>query len=316
VAAQYPPIVPTASAALKDAQVTPADWLQVVEELFAALATLGANPHISSVDGTVYADVGARIQAAQSALILNSRVGRRALRIVNNNAAPNSKLDITADLLGIEGTIVQAVSGSVDITVNGLNGFDNLGADPEDANFWYYVWVGVNAAGNIGFLLSKQNTRAGLVLTHATVTGYTKWVRVGAVRNNASSNFLQFIQEDDHVYYRMDGTDANSSYSVNVTNTVSTVQNVDVKKYIPPTSRIATIFVVPIANANAGQQCNVLNGTAGTGTWGMIHTNSPILVSYVIDIEVDSTQIFRAQWNGTGGGNTVALYARGYVDPI
>lgn len=73
---------------------------------------------------------------------------------------------------------------TVDIATSGVNGLD---AGVEAASTWYYVWL-------IKDLNSNQVS--GLISASSTIptlpSGYSKKRLLGAVRNNTSSNFLNF----------------------------------------------------------------------------------------------------------------------------
>src|SRR3972149_2422301 len=66
------------------------------------------------------------------------------LVVQNNAAAANNKVDITADVLTVEGIRLENVNVSADITASGAGGLDT-GA--EAANTWYYVFVIANDSG-------------------------------------------------------------------------------------------------------------------------------------------------------------------------
>lgn len=80
---------------------------------------------------------------------------------------------------------------SVDITASGLNGLDTGAEAP---NTWYYIYV-ITDGVTPGGLLSVSPTAPTLPVN------YTKKRLVGAVRNNGSSNFFQFVQKGAVVSY-------------------------------------------------------------------------------------------------------------------
>src|SRR4030067_1726591 len=69
------------------------------------------------------------------------------LVIQNNSGAATNKVDITADVLTVEGIRLESVNVSADITAAGAGGLDTGG---EDSNMWYYVWVIANDSGTAG----------------------------------------------------------------------------------------------------------------------------------------------------------------------
>jgi hypothetical protein len=82
---------------------------------------------------------------------------------------------------------------TVDITVNGAGGLDATSS--EQASTWYYVYViSDSTSGSVAGLLSESST------TPILPSGYDLYRRVGAVRNNSSSNLLRFKQWGEGVY--------------------------------------------------------------------------------------------------------------------
>lgn len=114
--------------------------------------------------------------------------GYRALKVL---VASASTVTTTADAISLEDPNgysfrALAVNVTADITVSGANGLDT-GA--EAASTWYNKWVIYNPT---------TQTLAALLSLSATAptmpAGYTFKARVGAVRNDGSSNLLRTIQ--------------------------------------------------------------------------------------------------------------------------
>lgn len=126
--------------------------------------------------------------------------GFKNLKIIYATAAT---LTLTADAATLETTTgeayrAQSASVTCNITTSGANGLDT-GA--EASSTWYSIWLIYNPT---------TNTQAGLLSLSATAptmpSGYTFKARLGWVRNNASSNFINFIQYGRNVQMVMDGT--------------------------------------------------------------------------------------------------------------
>jgi len=114
------------------------------------------------------------------------------LKVVPNNGAPLSKVDVSADRLSVQGVILAPVSYTADVTVTGVNGRDT---GTEQLSSWYALFVICNDAGTLaGSLLS-------LATTPTLPVGYTKFRRVSWVRNNASGNFVSARRVGDTVLY-------------------------------------------------------------------------------------------------------------------
>lgn len=114
----------------------------------------------------------------------------RGLTIVNNVTNPNYQVDIAASEVILQDTSgntisISSLSVTADITASGANGLDT-GA--EASSTWYHIWAIAKADG----------TKASLLSTSATAptmpSGYIFKSYLGAVYNNASSNFVAFSQ--------------------------------------------------------------------------------------------------------------------------
>ncbi|HED37165.1 MAG TPA: hypothetical protein ENI76_02820 [Ignavibacteria bacterium] len=105
------------------------------------------------------------------------------------------QLDIDADSITLSDglSIYDALSVNLttDITVTGANGRD---AGSEANSIWYGVYVIYNGI-TVASLLSTSFTAPTMP------SGYTYKRFVGAVRNDGSGNFLDFIQRGNYVYY-------------------------------------------------------------------------------------------------------------------
>lgn len=128
---------------------------------------------------------------AGAAIVANSR----NLLLTNNAGTPNSQIDITADEVVLKSTGGRSyVASTVSVTVNIASGVTVNGLDAlplEAASTWYYVWL---------IYKPSTGTMAGLLSLSSTVlvmpTGYSYKALVGAVRNDAGSNFLTVYQRD------------------------------------------------------------------------------------------------------------------------
>jgi hypothetical protein len=84
-----------------------------------------------------------------------------------------------------------SINVNINITVSGANGLDT---GSEAASTWYYIWI-ISNGSTVAGLLSTSDTSPTLP------TGYTYKRLISAVRNNASSNFIDFKQTDDQYQY-------------------------------------------------------------------------------------------------------------------
>lgn len=109
--------------------------------------------------------------------------------VVTNGGTAATQVVTTADSLLVYDSngipaLLTSVNVTATITTSGANGLDT-GAEAADT--WYHIWV-----------IWDGTTTAALLSTSSTAptmpSGYTHKQRVGAVRNNASSNFVLFRQ--------------------------------------------------------------------------------------------------------------------------
>jgi len=234
------------------------------------------------------------------------------LVIQNNATNPNYQIDITADVIAIEDVVATSFSKTVDIAVSGANGLDT-GA--EAISTWYYVFAIAKADGTVASLLSLSSTSPSMP------TGYTKKRRIGAVRNNGSSNFLLFVQENNRVNY-LDGSFNNRVLSGGTALTATTVSCAG---YVPSTSRrIIARNLLSITHGTAGTLivCRLRqtgsSATEGQCTASLFSQVSGLLVraTVVDDIETNSSQQldYWLDIAPASGGANIDIF--GYYDRI
>lgn len=165
------------------------------------------------------------------------------LLVKPNAGAPLTKVDITADLVSVQGVSLSGVAATADITISGApNGLDSGAAA---ANTKYAVHVITNDAGTlVASLLSLSATAPALP------AGYTKFRRVRWIRTTGASQIVQQAQVGDWVYY----TDALTFTVSNPNGTTS------FGAAIPSTSRLGA-FAVSLSTAS-GNLTVAISGTA------------------------------------------------------
>ncbi|MBI5816695.1 MAG: hypothetical protein HZB29_13920 [Nitrospinae bacterium] len=121
--------------------------------------------------------------------------GLGGLVIRSNAANPAYQMDISADFAdlwdGTQWKSFRAISLTADITVAGANGRD---AGSEASSTWYYIWLIGKTDGTVAGLFSTSSTAPTMP------SGYTYKRCVGAIYNDASSNFWRILQIHDRVY--------------------------------------------------------------------------------------------------------------------
>lgn len=209
---------------------------------------------VPSTDGTekeIYLNVIIRKIGADSSTpslvtSLNGLGGMyRNLSVIRPTA---STVTVGADKLNVESetevVTLTSVTVTADITSSGANGIDS---GSEASATWYYVWVIYNGT-----------TTAALLSTSATnptmPSGYTYKALVSAVRNDGSSNFVDFRHEGMEYWY--------SSWQQIVTaGSTNYWTSLDISSFVP--SAISTVIrgsiesgggngIVAVSNVNTG----------------------------------------------------------------
>ena len=136
--------------------------------------------------------------------------------------------------------IMEAASDiTVDITSSGVNGLDT---GSEAADTWYYIFMIYNpSSGLVRGLLSASAT------SPTMPSGYTKKRLVGAVRNDGSSNFRQFLQTGAVVNHAL----------VSIVNAVSA--------FVPISVDLSSVMPVNALRSILWVQCRVTASTTPIG---------------------------------------------------
>jgi hypothetical protein len=143
------------------------------------------------------------------------------LVIRNNVTNPLYQVDVDCDAVKVGGVLTTSVNLTLDITVSGVGGLDT---GSEAANTWYYIWLIYNpTTSTLSGVLSTS------ALSPSMPAGYEFKRIVGAVRNNASSNFYLFRQVDRTVMY----DEVPTSMAVLSGGTALTFTQVDVRAFMP-----------------------------------------------------------------------------------
>lgn len=119
--------------------------------------------------------------------------------------------------------LFSSISVSAAITSAGAGGLD---AGAEGTSRWYYIYIIGKSDGTVNALLSESSSSPTLP------SGYTYMLRVGAVRNNAGGDFVDFKQRDDMV--------AIISVDVVSGGSAGSYTEVDIAGQVPATARAVT----------------------------------------------------------------------------
>lgn len=263
----------------------PAGYLEIIADLETGrLATIDENGDI----------------VAYGALPKNYLHG---LRLSTNDSNPAYQIDINEGVCRSDDNLADmevATPITVDLTASGANGLDT---GSEAANTWYYVFVIKNlTTGVVAGLLSTSLTSPVLP------SGYTKKRRVGVIRNNASSNILNFIVcgqgvTKKYIYRQiLDGTVLYAGSDTDWT-------DVDCSAVVPPTCRMVELVVYAVDTGNSflvGVRENGQTGTLQSGLAGYEEGQGAISCS------LDASQVL--EYTVTAATTDASLYIHGFND--
>lgn len=187
---------------------------------------------------------------------------------------------------------------TVDITVVGVNGRD---AGVEAANTWYYAYVISKVDGTVAGLLSTSSTSPVLP------SGYVYFRRIGVVRNNATSNFLNFRQVGvvDKTYYYIEEID--TTLTILSSGTSLSWSDVDCSSLVPSTSNVCYLNVAEVGNG--GVFCSLrVNNTIPTIR--KVYKRESVECSMILD----SNQIFEYEVDLVGAKLNICVL--GFLDSI
>lgn len=227
----------------------------------------------------------------------------------------NTAWTVTADEIIVEDSsntykTLRAVSLTGGIATSGANGLDT-GA--EASNTWYYVFVIAKSDGTTATLISTSSTAPTMP------TGYTYKARVGAIRNDGSSNLYRIIQYGSRTQYVV-GT--NPSVLPNLANgtkgshsdVTPTYTTQSVSSWVPPTAGVINLVVGAAYNNGASSDAIA---APNNGYSGVRSTNPPPFAAASNDVVVrgdmilESTNIYIA---GSGAGS--GWWCAGYTDNL
>lgn len=222
--------------------------------------------------------------------------------VVTNGATTATQVAVTADSLlvyGTDGGTVRLTSVSVTATIT-TSGADGLDTGSEAADTWYHVYV-----------IWNGTTTAALLSTSATAptmpSGYTHKQRVGAVRNNATSNFLLFRQHGKVARYEEEVTVVNGAVTSNAWTAM------DVTAFFPPTAGLAhhgvgtglgTNISISHRSDGFGAEYFKFNNSGGTTNFGGVFTTARDNFSSVVSLYASTLYYFfgnsSSTWLATG----------------
>lgn len=190
-----------------------------------------------------------------------------------------STVDIDADAVVLRNTSgglkrFTALNETLSIAASGANGLDT-GA--EASNTWYHFWAIGKEDGTLDGLLSLSATAPTMP------SGYTYKGYLGAVRNDGSSNFIDFAQVGNRVAF--------AGVNVLAAGTATAATSVSLASAVPPTAKAVVLTSalistsgtqdsqVILAASSGGLGAAIVGGGTTAGSFNSYHTNEIVLVT-------------------------------------
>ena len=190
----------------------------------------------------------------------------------------------------------------VDITTSGANGLDT---GTESASTWYYIWLAKGASGVCG-LISASSTAPTLP------SGYDQSKRrIGSVRNNASSNLLNFRQygaerQKEYRYWEQRDT----QLRVITDGQATTWTDISLATRIPPTTRLGYIAAINRDGSDRVQ----LRPKGHPSTIGTVETWDS--TANMFCIETDAAQAIQYQYTPSSPVTGLDVDVLGYLETV
>lgn len=144
--------------------------------------------------------------------------------------ASASTLTVTADEVVLKDSsgaafLASSVSVTANIATAGANGLDT---GSEASSTWYYVWLIYNGT-TVAALLSASSSAPTMP------SGYTYKALVSVVRNDGSSNFIRFWQNDRRL-----GIATQNVFTAFAATAAGTYQSLSLTAFVPPIARFVS----------------------------------------------------------------------------
>lgn len=241
------------------------------------------------------------------------------LVITNNAGTPNTKIDVSADVIVLSKPGSQVRLSSPSFTIDGsLSGVVNgLDTGILQASTWYYVYAiaGVSLTGTV--------SSGGLISTSATApslpSGYTYSKRIGAFRTDASIHFYRVIQRGNRSQYIV-GTNPSAAL-VMAAGTAGTYSAtapvwvaVPIGTFVPPTSISIRFWLLGVRGGGAASNMIAAPNNSYAGP-SNASGNAPPAWSLggmmICDFILESTNIY---WASSAAGG--AVLCQGWEDNL
>lgn len=209
---------------------------------------------------------------------------------------------VTADELivqsaGGSGVRITSVNVTANITTSGANGLDS-GA--EASGTWYYVYViRKSSDGTVAALLSTSSSSPTLP------NGYDQYALVSAVRNDGSSNFIDFVQTGKTYEYKTPQT----AYSGAPTAWSTTL---DTSPYVPAS---LSNQIRGVLWSTTSQDAQISNDNSVSTTSTTQAPNKIVVTAKTssVDSHYFDIPIFTANTLYLGGSSNIYVYVNGFT---
>lgn len=223
------------------------------------------------------------------------------LVVTNDNSVPNTSIDVnfTSAVLGASGKSLSVGANSlvINTTINGANGLDT---GTLAGSSWYYEYI-----------ISNGSTVAGLASLSATApalpSGYTFFMRVGAMRTDSTPKFYRTLQKGRDAQYVVTATTNTAAMpTLATTNIAIGYTSASMSAFAPPT---ATKYKISVWTGGAAI------GLAPNANYGVVSTSTnppPVVTSsgQLAEMVAESTSVY---WATSGAGQ---LYVFGWADSV
>ncbi|MBJ7533254.1 hypothetical protein JDN40_03925 [Rhodomicrobium vannielii ATCC 17100] len=217
--------------------------------------------------------------------------------IKNNVISPGTKIDVTTgptmmtDDAG-NGARSSSATGTIDLSVSGAATGNCLDAGTVGASSWYHVFQITNGS-TVAFLASTSATAPTLP------SGYTKFVRLGAMPTDGSSVLYRTLQRGRNARYIITGSTNTATFPAFTSNAGSWVAQPVRGVSAPPTAEAVTIRIAPLYSSgqiqiapNAAYTPGSRANPAAPGAYGNGASYGFIFVNFDTDIVLESDSFY------------------------
>lgn len=245
-------------------------------------------------------DIDTVVQANNTALesLLSAPYGWVNLKVIRSTAAI---VTVTADQLYLQSTSnlgvrETSVSESIDITTSGASGLDT---GSEGSSRWYYIYIiRKSSDGTINGLLSESATSPTLP------SGYDQKALISAVRNDSSSDFIDFVQVGRSYWYKK----VDYAMVTGTTADLVTWVAIDTSAYVPST--LSTHAYGQLTGVTTTYVTNDNSVTGGTDTHSPkigSNTGASNWMTWELEIVTANTLYYVSTWSASS-----AVYIHGF----